>query len=161
MWIRDLQFITPEKIAIVTEYKHLRVYNTTESRRPFVNIAVGESPLRSIVSTDTFGIVGDNCGHLVKVCYTDKKPIGTFQGSAGSIVQLAMHRNRLFCVGMDRFLRVFDIQSREEIEKVYLKQRMTGIALMREDEDDQEEQEEASVEELWNDMEDVDKSESE
>jgi hypothetical protein len=39
-------------------------------------------------------------------------------------------RNFVIAVGLDRFLRVFDLKSREEAHQVYLKQRLTCVRVV-------------------------------
>lgn len=155
MWIRDIQFITQSKIAIVTEYMDLRVYDMTVSKRPILNIRAGNHPLRSLATTEHFAVLGDHQGEIIKVGYKEEKMTGKYQGCSGSVVQLVIKNGKVYCVGMDRFLRVFG-KDRKEEEKVYLKQRMSGVCLVVDDEEEVIESE-SDGEDVWNGMDDVDK----
>ena len=59
---------------------------------------------------------------------------GNFVGPTGSVLSLDVsisgRKRYLACVGLDRFLRLFDISTRESIGKVYCKTKMTSVLVI-------------------------------
>jgi len=61
---------------------------------------------------------------------------GDFAGPTGSILSLDTFvypsgKGILACVGLDRFLRLYDMKSRKILRKVYCKTKMTSVLILR------------------------------
>ena len=117
-----------------------------------MNIEVGSSPLVSMVlgSSDRFFrsayrayssevIFADSHGKVTSFSLEKRVPNGNFVGPTGSVLSLDVSKSggkgRLACVGLDRFLRVFDISTRESICKVYCKTKMTSVLVIEASQD--------------------------
>jgi ribosome biogenesis protein NSA1 len=98
-------------------------------------------------------IVGDAAGyiHALDMRKLNSQPsssssscadTGRFVGPAGSVRQLAVHSTlpRLVAVGLDRMLRIYDTQTRIQLETVYLKQRLNCVLISEEEGDDNNDQ---------------------
>ena len=62
-------------------------------------------------------------------------PNGNFAGPTGSVLGLDVQRSSrgngvLACVGLDRFLRLYDLVTRVAIGKVYCKTKMTSVLVI-------------------------------
>ena len=60
---------------------------------------------------------------------------GNFSGPTGSVLALDVHRGPrgsgvLACVGLDRFLRLYDLVSRAAIGNIYCKTKMTSVLVI-------------------------------
>lgn len=71
--------------------------------------------------------------------------VGRFVGPCGSIRQIVKHEHLpvIACVGLDRMLRTYDINSRKQLDCVYMKQRLNCMLFCEDvtwsNEDDDEE----------------------
>ena len=110
-------------------------------------------------------VVGDSAGYvhtldLRKITNQHGRSlsasVGRFNGPAGSIRQIVKHETLpiIACVGLDRMMRTYDIKSRNQLDCVYLKQRLNcmlfcsdgtwdsqGVAVGDEDEEVEAEEE--------------------
>jgi len=141
---------TPEYsnlLAIGTAYKQVQIYdvraNATQ-RRPIIYTPewdrnkknLLEHRVTSLCQIDSNRlVVGDSAGFmntldLRKITNKHGRSlsanIGRFRGPAGSVRQIIKHESLpiIACVGLDRMLRVFDINSRKQLDCIYLKQRL-------------------------------------
>ena len=60
---------------------------------------------------------------------------GSFAGATGAVLSLDIHKvsgqwGILACVGLDRFLRIYDISTRASIARVYCKTKMTSVLIV-------------------------------
>ena len=90
----------------------------------------------SLCQIDTNRIlVGDSAGYiqaldLRRISKTNDRCIsanvGRFNGPAGSVRQIVKHENLpiVACVGLDRMMRTYDVNTRKQLDCVYLKQRL-------------------------------------
>lgn len=136
VWISDLQFLESYngrwRIATCTRFRHVRIYDTSRSRRPILSVEIGESPLVSlVVSNEDELILSDSHSGVCAFSISQKRVTHLFKGAAGSAISLAIgaseHGPVLAAVGLDRYLRVYDVQTRRQIGKVFLKTKMTGV----------------------------------
>ena len=86
------------------------------------------NPSREIIFADSHGKV---------TSYSPFKKVinGDFAGPTGSILSLdtfkqSPRKGILACVGLDRFLRLYDMSSRRTLRKVYCKTKMTSVLIM-------------------------------
>jgi hypothetical protein len=79
-------------------------------------------------------IFADSHGKVTSFSLEKCTPNGNFVGSTGSVLSLDVSKSAgkgyLACVGLDRFLRVFDIATRESVCKVYCKTKMTSVLVI-------------------------------
>lgn len=61
---------------------------------------------------------------------------GTYKGNTGSVREIALHPTMevLATVGLDRVMRVFDISTRKQLHRVYLRQKLNCVLVSSEGE---------------------------
>ena len=155
-WISDLQFLHSERsisesqqaenfrIVVCTRFHQVRMYDTSMSTRPIRNFDVGEMPLLTLrlSSIPNQVIVSDSHSNITTVDIDTKTVCGKYKGATGAVVSLAVIESSydeksntqtppvLACVGLDRFLRLFNINTRIEIARVFCKTKMTQVVVL-------------------------------
>mmetsp|Transcript_20590 Transcript_20590/g.51213 ORF Transcript_20590/g.51213 Transcript_20590/m.51213 type:complete len:501 (+) Transcript_20590:124-1626(+) len=146
VWPTAIQFLNKESnlMAVGTAYKQVRLYDVRESsktRRPTSLTPEGllEYRVTSLCQIDENEIVvGDASGDILTIDLrrlgrNSKGPanrdLARYAGPAGSVRQLKKHPTlpRLTAVGLDRMLRVYDTNTRKQLDCVYLKQRLNCV----------------------------------
>lgn len=101
--------------------------------------------------------MGDTVGRVSRVDLRTLRLNGVFKGNTGSIRDIAIHptMNVVATVGLDRIMRVFDTESRQQLHRVYLRQRLNCVLFSSEEtvqcfakEEESEEEEEKPDEDL-------------
>ena len=96
-------------------------------------------------------VVGTAIGKMFKYNFQEKrnKKINVFRRISGSVRDIKFHSNKkiICCVSADRYLRVYDQESREMLHSSYLLQRLNCLLLTKDryvhkDDDDEEDSEE-------------------
>ena len=141
------------KLATVTGYHHIRLYDTRAQRRPVQSIELGDHPYtRCCVSPDDLTLVaGDTVGRVTRIDLRTMRMTGVYKGATGSIRDIAFHPSGkyLATVGLDRIMRTYDAETRQQTNRVYLRQRLNCVLFSSEeqvqafakDEDNEEEEE--------------------
>lgn len=80
-------------------------------------------------------IFADSHGKVTSFSLDKYVPNGNFTGPTGSVLSLDVHKSAgengiLACVGLDRFLRLFDMSTRTSIGKIYCKTKMTSVLIV-------------------------------
>ncbi|XP_031497015.1 uncharacterized protein LOC116262087 [Nymphaea colorata] len=134
-WITTLTFLEKEdhrKIVTGTCQHQVRLYDIAAQRRPVRTIDFRESPIK-VVTEDPDGFtvyVGNGTGDLASFDMRTGKMIGSFVGKCcGSIKSIARHPELpvLASCGLDRYLRLWDVKTRQLLEAVFLKQVLTNV----------------------------------
>lgn len=193
------------KFLTATRYGQVRIYDTTHGKRPIHDYKVCEKPIvtlhfadsreEEIIISDTHNLVAKysltkidskafkthsaSAGEITKPV---SKLLGKFSagGNTGAIFGVNIYDNEIISTGgLDRYLRVYDLESRDILAKVYLGVQISDV-LMLDSEDEEEEVEaeqtekqsklekrkrriameenESDEEELWNQLEDNNKT---
>jgi len=132
VWVSDFSFFPNNennKIAICTRYSQVRIYDIIAQKRPLFDFKIGENPLHSLVvdQQGRYVIVADSIGTISKIDLRNGKLLGLFKGNRGSIRGLENQDNLLASCGLDRFLRVWDIDQNKITNSIYLKQRLNFL----------------------------------
>ena len=134
-------------MAVGTAYKELRLYDVRESsttRRPIARSTTEGGPIEYRVTSlcqfsDHEVAVGDSAGYIYSIDMRTlgksnidrikSSNMGRFVGPVGSVRQLKKHPTlpRMAAVGLDRMLRVYDTESRKQLDAFYLKQRLNCV----------------------------------
>ena len=104
-------------------------------------------------------IAGDTVGRVSRVDLRTLRLNGVYKGNTGSIRDIAIHpsMNMVATVGLDRIMRVFDIETRQQLHRVYLRQRLNCVlfsseelvqCFAKEEESEKEEEEKESSDDL-------------
>eukprot|EP00128_Syssomonas_multiformis_P012551 Colp12_sorted_trinity150504_noHs@35034 len=118
------------QVFVCTKHRHLRLYDTSKQRRPMYTVEVGEHPFTALTVIDEKrAIVSDGIGTVNLIQIKDGKPVGKLPGFAGSVRALVMHPHLplVASCGLDRFVRVHNINTRRLMAKVYTKHRLNAL----------------------------------
>lgn len=92
---------------------------------------MGERPFTCCCVTpdETTLIAGDTVGRVSRVDLRTLRLTGVYKGNTGSVREIVVHpsMNVLATVGLDRIMRVFDIETRQQMHRVYLRQRLNCV----------------------------------
>ena len=124
-------------------------------------IELGERPFTTCCVTpdENYLIAGDTVGRVSRVDLRTLRLNGVYKGNTGSIRDIAIHpsMNMVATVGLDRIMRVFDIETRQQLHRVYLRQRLNCVlfsseelvqCFAKEEESEKEEEEKESSDDL-------------
>ena len=148
VWPTAIMFLQDgNTMAVGTAYKELRLYDVRESsitRRPIARSTTEGGPIEYRVTclcqfSDHEVAVGDAAGYIYSIDMRTlgksnidrikSSNMGRFVGPVGSVRQLKKHPTlpRMAAVGLDRMLRVYDTESRNQLDAFYLKQRLNCV----------------------------------
>ncbi|GLE01823.1 hypothetical protein PINS_up010661 [Pythium insidiosum] len=137
VWVKDLQFLsTPgssngHRVVVGTGHHHIRLYDTNTKRRPVLQIEHGEYPINALcVSPDeTRVFAADTTGCVDVFDLRTLRHMGRCIGPNGAVRDLACHPTLPFvaAVGLDRFVHVFDVNTRQYHSSIYAKQRLNAV----------------------------------
>ncbi|XP_074661055.1 WD repeat-containing protein 74-like isoform X2 [Tubulanus polymorphus] len=171
IWVMGAQFIPDsEKIVTSTGHHQVRVYDpSTPRRRPVIDMQYDEYPLTamSLTSNSNQIVVGNTQGSMALLDIRQGKMVHKFKGFAGGIRCIKCHPTLPYIAscGLDRFLRIHEMNSKKLIRKIYLKSRLNSMVMKsdnwdeKEDEtskstdDDEEAEDDIDDEKLWDNME--------
>lgn len=120
------------KFAAGTNSHQVRLYDISAQRRPVLSFDFRESPIKA-VAEDLDGntiYIGNGSGDLASVDLRTGKLLGCFLGKcSGSIRSIARHPELpvLASCGLDSYLRLWDVGSRQLLSAVFLKQHLTNV----------------------------------
>lgn len=185
IWITKIRFISLKnsyKLITATRYGQLRIYDTNHGRKPAHDYQVCTNPIITLNfagSNSDEVIITDNRNMVARhsLVSIDKKAFKTNSATVGDIIkpvprllgkyQEGGNTGAIFGVlcfkdtfvatgGLDRYLRVYDLETREMVSKVYMGSQIADI-LFLEGEEEEESEEEVDEEEennaLWDELE--------
>lgn len=147
----NYQFIT------ITRYSHLGIYQTQHGKKPlhYIDLLSNREPLTSLELIDddvnkltplgnlrssditNFNFVTTDTKHQVLKYTNTGKLIGKFGKSdivgASNYIHIIPNKNLLVQVGLDRYLRVFDVKSLKTLIRVYIGSKSNFVELIDED----------------------------
>uniref|UniRef100_A0A1I7V2N9 WD_REPEATS_REGION domain-containing protein n=1 Tax=Caenorhabditis tropicalis TaxID=1561998 RepID=A0A1I7V2N9_9PELO len=133
--VTDARFI-PGQHTILEANKHheMRLYDPRAQRRPVKRIPFMENPIMctSLTYRTNQILAANSIGEMGLFDLRSKiHPMCKFKGQSGSIRGIDGHPTQPLAasVGIDRFLRVHDLQSRKLIHKIYCKTRLNRVLL--------------------------------
>uniref|UniRef100_V9KY75 WD repeat-containing protein 74 n=1 Tax=Callorhinchus milii TaxID=7868 RepID=V9KY75_CALMI len=133
VWVRDLQFIPEsEKIVVCTGHHQVRVYDpSAPQRRPVLETTFDEYPLTALSLTPDANsvVVGNTHGEIAVIDLRMGRLVKCLKGQAGTIRSIQCHPTLplVASCGLDRFLRVHDLNDKKLLHKVYLKSRLNCL----------------------------------
>eukprot|EP00116_Pleurobrachia_bachei_P006371 sb/3466633/ len=137
--------------CVGTQYHQLRLYDRRTKRRPVQELNWGELPVTCITSRGDNVFFGNGKGDLTRVdVRAINRDVVKYKGAAGGLRGVAVHRTEPFLasVGLDRHLRVHDINTREMVHKFYLKHKLNCAVFTSERVREKEEEDEEDVWEI-------------
>ncbi|CAA7030683.1 unnamed protein product [Microthlaspi erraticum] len=134
-WFTCAAFLSNEdhrKFVTGTKSHQVRLYDASAQRRPVLSFDFHETAVTAICE-DPDGhtiYVGNASADLAAYDIRTGKLLGSFlgkcSGSIRSVVRHPRHQVIASC-GLDRYLRVYDVKTRQLISAVFLKQHLTGL----------------------------------
>ncbi|CAN6816982.1 unnamed protein product, partial [Brassica oleracea] len=134
-WFTCAAFLSNEdhrKFATGTKSHQVRLYDVSAQRRPVLSFDFHETAITAITE-DPDGhtvYVGNASADLAAFDIRTGKLLGNFLGKcSGSIRSVVRHPHHqvIASCGLDRYLRVYDVKTRQLISAVFLKQHLTGL----------------------------------
>ncbi|CAI9787344.1 unnamed protein product [Fraxinus pennsylvanica] len=134
-WFTSATFLCeddPHKFVAGTNCHQVRLYDISAQRRPVMSVDFRETPIKA-VAKDLDGhtvYIGNSSGDLASVDIRTGKLLGCFTGKcSGSIRSIARHPELpvIASCGLDGYLRIWDIHSRQLLSAVFLKQHLTNV----------------------------------
>lgn len=136
--ITDARFI-PEHNTILeaTKLHEMRLYDPRAQRRPVKKLEFMKNPIMctSLTNNTNQILAANSIGEMGLFDLRSKiHPMCKFKGQAGSVRSISGHPTMPLAasVGIDRFLRVHDLQTRKLIHKIYCKTRLNRVLLRNE-----------------------------
>ncbi|CAP26013.2 Protein CBG05554 [Caenorhabditis briggsae] len=136
--ITDARFIPGQNTILeATKLHEMRVYDPRAQRRPVNKLKFMENPIMctSLTNKTNQVLAANSIGEMGLFDLRSKvHPMCKFKGQAGSIRSIDGHPTMPLAasVGIDRFLRVHDLQTRKLIHKIYCKTRLNRVLLRNE-----------------------------
>ncbi|KAI5955891.1 NSA1 [Candida jiufengensis] len=187
IWITNILFFnngSNEKFKLITStrYGQVRIYDSTHGRKPLKDYPICQTPILTltfaneeqseIIITDTHNLISKYTLDII-----DEKAFKTNSATAGDIIKpvpkslgrytggntgatnaVQILEDIIAFAGLDRYLRVFDVESRELIAKVYVGVEVSSLIIL-DDEDEAEveqkrkrDEQEQEDDEMWNQL---------
>ncbi|XP_054649461.1 WD repeat-containing protein 74 [Dunckerocampus dactyliophorus] len=172
-WVKDIAFIPgSDKVVTCTGYHQVHVYDpSSPQRRPVMEAKFGEYPLTALSLPATGGlvVVGNTHGQIAMLDLRKGLVRGCLKGLAGGVRGLQCHASQpvVASCGLDRFLRIHNLEDRKLQHKVYLKSRLNCLLLASRPlevsavdatQEVKEEEEGREEDEVWDAMEQVEEN---
>ncbi|XP_022736887.1 WD repeat-containing protein 74-like [Durio zibethinus] len=134
-WFTSATFLSKDdhrKVVAGTNSHQVRLYDVSAQRRPVISFDFRETPIKA-VTEDLDGhtiYIGNGSGDLASVDIRTGKLVGCFLGKcSGSIRSIARHSELpvIASCGLDSYLRIWDIGTRQLLSSVFLKQHLTKV----------------------------------
>ncbi|KAK9474495.1 uncharacterized protein V1510DRAFT_270975 [Dipodascopsis tothii] len=146
VWISDIRFLDVGRdskdgwrVAVTTRFGHVRLYETKRSQRPILNVEVGDHPLVCLAPTgvDTDVVYSDTHSTTARFSLTRGSKLGHYKGAVGSTTSLNVHLPAagddsaplLATGGLDRYLRVYNLETREQVAKVFVGTKISAVQI--------------------------------
>ncbi|KAH0606410.1 uncharacterized protein H6S33_004071 [Morchella sextelata] len=169
------------RLAVSTHHSHLRLYDTTVSRRPVFTETLSRTPILTLhlhpstpadadspltsakespETTTTLQelhfVYSDKNGHFGLHSTATRRSLGIYKGSTGAVLATAAEGGLVAGVGFDRYLWVYDGEERDVVSKVYVKTKGTAVVVLDgEDEVVVVEKKKDEEAEVWDELEEV------
>lgn len=134
-WFTSSTFLNKDdhrKFVAGTNFHQVRLYDISAQRRPVISVDFRETPIKA-VAEDLDGhkiYIGNGSGDLASIDIRTGKLLGCFLGKcSGSIRSIVRHPKHpvIASCGLDNYLRIWDIESRQLLSAVFLKQHLTAV----------------------------------
>lgn len=148
------------RVATGTHYSHLRLYDTSVSRRPVFSSTLSQTPILQLhlhpstpvdphslltsgkeppETTNTLQnlhfIHTDKNGHFGLYSTQTRRSLGIYRGATGAVLSATSAESQdgeyiVAGVGFDRYLWVYEGEEREMVSKVYAKTKGTAVVVL-------------------------------
>lgn len=151
--VKHIRFFEEHKFITVTKYGQLRIYDTTIKKRPIHDFKIGPKPIIQVTLNKDNAILSDTTNLIGKYSLTKIDPnatkiqsasagelrrpsvklLGKFSegGNTGATHAIYNFDNKYVATGgLDRYLRIFDIDTRKMVAQVYLGTQISSIIIL-------------------------------
>ncbi|XP_004297545.1 PREDICTED: WD repeat-containing protein 74 [Fragaria vesca subsp. vesca] len=136
-WLTSATYLSKDdhrKFVAGTNSHEVRLYDISAQRRPVISVNFRETPIKAVAEDlDGYTIyIGNGSGDLASVDLRTGKLLGCFLGKcSGSIRSIARHPEYpvIASCGLDSYLRVWNVKTRELLSAVFLKQHLTKVLI--------------------------------
>ncbi|KAK6781739.1 hypothetical protein RDI58_019535 [Solanum bulbocastanum] len=134
-WFTSATFLCKDdhrKFVAGTNSHQVRLYDISAQRRPVVSFDFRETPIKA-VAEDVDGhtiYIGNGSGDLASFDIRTGQLLGSFLGKcSGSIRSIVKHPELpvIASCGLDSYLRIWDVKSRQLLSAVFLKQHLNSV----------------------------------
>ncbi|XP_009776214.1 uncharacterized protein [Nicotiana sylvestris] len=134
-WFTSATFLCKDdhrKFVAGTNSHQVRLYDIAAQRRPVISFDFRETPIKA-VAEDMDGqtiYIGNGSGDLASIDIRTGKLLGSFLGKcSGSIRSIVRHPELpvIASCGLDSYLRIWDVKSRQLLSAVFLKQHLSSV----------------------------------
>ncbi|XP_031406842.1 WD repeat-containing protein 74 isoform X2 [Punica granatum] len=134
-WFTSATFLCKDdhrKIVAGTNSHQVRLYDISAQRRPVISFDFRETAIKAVCEDlDGYTVyLGNGTGDLASFDMRTGKMLGSFLGKcSGSIRSIARHPMLpvIASCGLDSYLRLWDIKSRQPLSAVFLKQHLNAV----------------------------------
>lgn len=155
IWITNIAFLSHSKLITSTHYGQLRLYDITKARRPAISAKVSDREIKAMAVAAAEGnvIVTDNHSNVSKYSIDNFEPKGKYHGSTGAAQDVhASQGGYVAAAGLDRYLRVYDLNTREPVGKVFVNSQVSAVCIL---DDTLEDKRKSEDDELWEKLEEA------
>ncbi|CDR42441.1 CYFA0S09e03664g1_1 [Cyberlindnera fabianii] len=146
IWITSILFVRLSQhtesswhFITSTRYGQVRRYDTSHGRKPVMDKKLSEKPLVQVVQTNNEEEIICADTHNTTGLYSVDKGtlLAKYKGSVGAVQGMFAHlsgeKSLLVTGALDRYVRVFDIDTREQIAKVFVGGKVSAVWLLDDD----------------------------
>ncbi|XP_076366249.1 WD repeat domain 74 lethal (2) k09848 [Tachypleus tridentatus] len=139
VWVLDIQFLPgTEKVVVGTGTHAIHIYDPlTPQRRPVLTVEFDEYPVTALAVPHSANnvVAGNTRGRMALIDLRKKSLAHVYRGVAGSIRCITCHQLKpiVASCGLDRFVRVHDLNSHYLQLKMYLKSRLNCLLMKTDD----------------------------
>ncbi|XP_048133879.1 WD repeat-containing protein 74 isoform X2 [Rhodamnia argentea] len=134
-WFTSATFLCKDdhrKVVAGTNSRQVRLYDISAQRRPVLSFDFRETPIKAVTEDiDGYTVyVGNGSGDLASFDMRTGKLLGCFLGKcSGSIRYISRHPDFpvIASCGLDSYLRLWDVKSRQLLSAVFLKQHLNSV----------------------------------
>lgn len=132
-WTCDIGFFPKSSLlATCSRYGYIRLYDPTAQRRPVINLEIKNQPLTTLAITQREKqiIVGSGRGAMNLIDLRKSgKILNTYKDFVGGITAICCSQNEVISVGLDRYLRIHDLVTKELLQKIYLTSKLKSMVI--------------------------------
>lgn len=155
--VKHIRFIEETKFISVTKYGQMRMYDTSAKTAPIHDFKIGPKPIIQValykdnaILSDTTNLIGKysltkidqnatkiNSASAGQLTRPSVRLLGKFNegGNVGATHAIFNYNDNIIATGgLDRYLRVFDAESRKLVAKVYVGTQISSIIILSDDE---------------------------
>jgi WD40 repeat protein len=130
IWISDIEHLADgQKFATGTAHHQVRLYDAKAQKRPTLSVVIGEHKINQVRVSPcgNYLVVANGLGLVYKLdLRSSLRCAGAYPGNKGSVRDIQFSEDGVYMstVGLDRYLRVYNFETRKKVADVYLKQKL-------------------------------------